>query len=134
MRSDFPLNVKHSQLGTIPEPIIPVSVRTLQGYQTFDFLVDTGADCTIMPASVAPDIGIELSTLPKIRFSGIEGGSVSASIAKITVMITTKPIDITCAFSSNERCPFILGRKDLFSRYDIVFDNRRKVVSFVFIR
>jgi len=131
MRSHFPLNQKHTELGIIPDPVVPVPVLTAYGYQKFDFLLDTGADCSIMPKSVAKDLGIKLSTLPTMRFCGIEGGGITAHLGKITVKITDTPVEITCAFSSNEKSPFIIGRKDIFSVFNIEFDNRSKVIRFL---
>ena len=131
MSSNFPLNQKHTQIGLISEPVIPIAVLTKYGYQKFDFLVDTGADCTIIPKSVAEDLDIDLSVLPKMRFCGIEGKSIIAHLTKITIKITNTPIEITCALSNNERSPFILGRKDIFSNFNISFDNKNGFVRFV---
>lgn len=131
MRSDFPLNQKYTQLGIIPEPVIPIEILTKFGYQKFDFLVDTGADCSIMPKSVANDLDIDLSNLTKMHLCGIEGRTIVAYIAKITVRITNTPLLITCALSSNEKSPFILGRKDIFSHFNIIFDNKRKIIKFI---
>jgi len=133
MRSEFPLNQKHTRLGIIPDPVIPIPVLTKCGYQKFDFLVDTGADCSIMPESVAQDLGIDVGSLPKMHFSGIEGGTINGYIAKITVKITATPIKITCALSTNKKSPFILGRKDVFSKFNIVFDNKNKNIKFISI-
>lgn len=131
MASNFPLNQKRTQIGVILDPIIPIAVLTKYGYQKFDFLVDTGADCTIIPKSVAEDLDIDLSDLPKMRFCGIEGKSITAYLTKITIKITNSPIEVTCALSSNEKSPFILGRKDIFSNFNISFDNKKGFVRFV---
>ena len=130
MRSEFSLNQKHTELGLIPDPIIPVAVLTMYGYQKFDFLVDTGADCSMMPKSVAQDLGIKLSSLPVMHFRGIEGKGISVYLTKITIKITNIPVKITCTLSSNEQSPFILGRKDIFNKFNIFFDNRSKVIAF----
>ena len=131
MSSNFPLNQKRTQIGIISDPVVPIAVLTKYGYQRFDFLVDTGADCTIIPKSVAGDLDIDLSALPKMRFCGIEGKSITAYLTKITIKITNTPIEITCALSSNERSPFILGRKDIFSNFNISFDNKNGLVRFI---
>lgn len=132
MRANFPLSYKYDpDLGFVPEPVIPVSVLTKDdSYQTYDFIVDTGADCCILPKIVAEDLGIDIKLLPKICFKGIEGSVIVAYRAKITVKITNTPVEITCALSSNEKSPFILGRKDIFSRFNIVFDNKKKLIKF----
>ena len=130
MRSDFPLQQKSSDLGIIPEPIVPIEILTKYGFQKFDFLVDTGADCSMMPKSMAKIIGIELKELPIMHFGGIEGKMVVTFIVKITIKITKKPIRITCALSNNDQCPFILGRKDIFNKLNILFDNKRDKIVF----
>ena len=131
MRIKFPLNKKRTQLGLISEPVIPIHVLTKYGYQQFDFLVDTGADCSIMPASVAVDLNMDIMKLPRIHFTGIECGNVVAYMTKINVKITGTPIDLTCALSSQEKTPFILGRKDLFEKFNILFDNKNELIKFI---
>ena len=130
MRADFPLQHKSSDLGTIPEPIVPIEILTKYGFQRFDFLVDTGADCSMMPKSMAKIIGMELKELSTMHFGGIEGKTVETFIARMTIKITKKPIQVTCALSSNDQCPFILGRKDIFNRFDILFDNKNDKIVF----
>lgn len=118
-------------MGIIPDPVIPIHVLTKHGYQQFDFLVDTGADCSIMPASVAVDLDTDVTKLPKMYFTGIEGGNILAYVAKITVKITATPIVLTCALSTQKKTPFILGRKDIFSEFNILFDNRNNLIRFI---
>ena len=132
MRSKFPLRYKYdSVLEFVSEPIIPVSILTKDGsYQTYDFIVDTGADCCIIPKIVAEDLGIDIKSLPKISFTGIGGRHIVAYLAKITIKITNTPIKVACALSSNEKSPFILGRKDVFSHFNILFDNKKKLIKF----
>ena len=133
MQAKFPLQQKATELGLISDPVVPIEVLTRTGYQKFDFIVDTGADCSIMPKSVAKDLAVDIRKAVKMHFGGIEGRSILTYIVKITVKITKTPIAITCALSSNEQCPFILGRKDVFSRYNILFDNKSKTINFVSI-
>ena len=132
MHARFPLGHKYDRdLGVIPDPIIPISILTTYGYyQSYDFVVDAGADCCILPKTVAGDLGIDIESLPKTSFKGIEGGITIAYLAKITMKITNTPIEVICALSSNEKSPFILGRKDIFSRFNILFDNKNKQIRF----
>ena len=125
----FPLKQKSTDLGVISDPIIPIDILTKYGYQSLDFLVDTGADCSMMPKSMAKIIGINLNKLPQMHFGGIESKGVLTYIAEVTIKIIHKPIKITCALSSNEQCPFILGRKDIFDKYNILFNNKNRVIK-----
>ena len=129
MRGEYPFGKKRNAFGVIAEPIIRIPVLTRYGYQNFDFLVDTGADVSILPVSVAEDLDISLDDCPEIKLRGIGENAVTAYIGKMTVKILAVPVAITCAFSE-KGILFLLGRKDIFSRFSILFDNARNVVRF----
>ena len=59
---------------------------------------------------------------------GIEGSGVPAQLAEITLRIGDVEFAVPCLFSSNEDCPYLLGRMGFFSRFNITFDNRRKKI------
>ncbi len=131
MPADFSFSDKNTQIGTVPEPIIAIPVLTKHGYQHFEFLVDSGADCTIVPLSFAEVLNLDILRARIIPFRGIEGSPVITYIEKITLKLTKKPINVICAFSSNEQTPFILGRKDIFTKFNIFFDNKKKLIRFI---
>jgi hypothetical protein len=49
-------------LAVVPRPIVPVLVTGPTGSRLRDGLLDTGADETILEPSMAPSIGVDLST------------------------------------------------------------------------
>ena len=121
---EFPIVKKWTNLGTIPDVKIPIHLLTKYGYQPMAFLLDTGADFTMLPKSIAKWIGIDLNTLPQNRSYGIEGAKgVKVWVGKIQVKICRHELEIRCLFSDNEACPYILGRADIFSHFNIFFDN-----------
>ena len=136
MRASFPLIYKYDpDFGLVTEPIIPVLILTKNGsYELYDFILDTGADCCIMPKTVAEDLGIDIKALPKICFKGIEGGIIDAYLTKITMKITDTPIEVKCVLASSERVPFILGRADIFDHFNILIDNKKKQIRFTRIK
>lgn len=124
----FPLKDKLTSLGIVPDPKITLLVLTKYGYEPFTFLLDTGADCTMAPASLAEDIGIDLQTCPIVHSWGIEGEGITTYAGKIKVMIGSEELEIKCLFSEKETTPYILGRMDIFSHFNITFDNANKVI------
>lgn len=77
MPVEFPLGTKVISLGVVSNPVIPLPVLTRSGYVPFDFLIDTGADCSMIPASIAEtELGVKLSRCPQDLFFGIEGSGV----------------------------------------------------------
>ena len=127
---EFPILEKKTNLGILPDVKIPLQLLTKTGYQTVLFLLDTGADLTMLPKHIAEWLGIDLDKLPKDRSYGIEGGKgVTVWIGKIRVKICVHELEIRCLFSENEACPYILGRADIFSHFNILFNNAKDKIK-----
>ncbi len=128
MSIEYPLNKIRNPLGIVADPTIPVEVLTKSGYRFFDFLLDTGADCTMLPKFMAQIIGINLSTCKRTKSYGIEGKGVTVHIGKIGIKIGKYPLKVKCLFSKEETTPFILGRMGIFSKFNIIFDSKREKI------
>lgn len=128
MPLEYPLNKIQTPLGIVADPTIPVEVLTKSGYRFFDFLLDTGADCTMLPKFIAHIIGVDLSKCKRTKSYGIEGKGITVYIGKIDIKLGIYLLKIKCLFSEEERTPFILGRIDIFSKFNIVFDNKYKKI------
>lgn len=90
MAVEFPLGTKVISLGRVVDPVVPLLLRTRHGYLPFDFLVDTGADCSMIPAVIAEtELGIDLARCPQDVFFGIEGGGVRVFRGWISLKIRT---------------------------------------------
>jgi len=134
MPVEFPLGTKVISLGRVADPVIPVLLRTVKGYLPFDFLIDTGADCSMIPASIAiAELGVRLSQCSTETFFGIEGAGIHVYRGWLSLKIGRYPLRVRCVFSPREHCPLILGRMDLFRYFSITFDNRRHVIRFSLI-
>ena len=131
MPVEFPIGTKVIALGRVTDPVIPVLLKTPHGLLPFDFLVDSGADCSMIPASIAEtELGITLSQCPQDILFGIEGRGVRVYRGALSLRIGPYPVRLRCVFSTHEHCPLILGRMDLFHHFSITFDNRRHVIRF----
>ena len=131
MPVDFPVGTKVISLGRVADPVVPLYLLTRHGYLPFDFLVDTGADCSMMPASIAEtELGIDLARCPQDTFFGIEGAGVRVYRGWIALKIGPYPLRVRCVFSPREHTPLILGRMDLFRHFSITFDNHRHRIRF----
>ena len=110
----FPLTDINTKFGVIPTPLLNIPVLTKFGYQAYRFLLDTGADFTMLPKHMAEDIGVNLHTLPKVNSYGIENKPVKTYISNIIIKLADKNLEIKCLFSENDGTPFLLGRIDIF--------------------
>lgn len=130
MSIEFPLSTKKTSLGTILNPVIPVKILTPKGFVTFQFLLDSGADFTLLPRHVADLVGINLRKSPLAKTFGVEGKGVHVFVSRITIKIGPEVFPIRCFFSERDDAPFLLGRMDLFSKFKIEFDPKRKKIRF----
>ena len=128
---EFPLLEKITAFGSIPDALIPATLRTNRGPLNLQFILDTGADFAMLPHHMAELIGIDLSKVPSGRSLGIEGGhGIKTWLDWIHLNIGHYPIRIRCLFSENEQTPYLLGRADIFSVFSITFDTHRRKIRF----
>ena len=132
---EFPILKKRTELGIIPDVKILLFLHIKSGYQPISFLLDTGADFTMLPSHIAEWIGIDLNKLPQTRSYGIEGDKgVKVWLGRIRVKICQYELTIRCLFSSNQSCPYLLGRADIFSHFNIFFDNSTNKIKLTKIK
>ena len=106
-------------------PELRVEVLLAAGvYQLFEFILDTGADCTMVPRNMANLVGIRLPSIPNASVAGISGGRMPAYKGKLKMRIRNEEFEVRCLFTKSNRTPFLLGRIDFFSFFDIHFYGR----------
>ena len=130
MRSEFPLREKQTEFGPLPDPKIVLPVKTSGGYKDFRFLLDTGADFTMLPFTMADELGVDIENAPEVTVTGIKREEVRARLAEVTVRIGEVEVELSCLYCMKEDMPYLLGRMGLFQRFNIAFDNRRKRIVF----
>lgn len=126
MRIEFPLGETETEFGPLVDPTIILPVKTLKGYRPFEFVLDSGADFTMVPRVMATRVGVDLAGAPELLVRGIEGSGVAADMASISVRIGEQDVELPCLFYSHKNAPYLLGRMGFFSRFNITFDNRGK--------
>jgi len=131
MSLEFPFEYAEIEgLGKLFYPIIRLQLYTTAGWQEFEFLVDTGADVTTVPAHLLPVIGLVKNKLPVNSTLGVGGISVRSWEFHIPVKIGQKKINIRCSAVETQvdSMPLLLGKKDIFEeKYSLVVDSKRKV-------
>jgi predicted aspartyl protease len=127
---EFPLSPVRRKSGVVPEPIIPLQIYTFEGIKGYDFLVDSGADITLLPRSLAGEIGVVLKQCAVSVTQGVEGRGMRIYLSQVKIQIGHWDMHIRCAFADHDRVPPLLGRLDVFSRCDITFSAKRHLVIF----
>lgn len=114
------------QLGKLFYPIVQIDLKTLFGWQKFDFLVDTGADVTTLPFSFARTLGIDITKLAKSSTQGVGGIIVTTWNLSIPIQIGKDGFTIHASIVKGNTIPPLLGKKDIFDkRYSLTVDSKK---------
>ena len=93
-----------------------------KGYQAFEFIVDSGADCTVVPRDMATLVGIKLPRQADEYLTGVSGKSMACYKGKLSLKIQNQKFDVQCLFTRSNKTPLLLGRVDFFSIFQVLFD------------
>lgn len=126
----FPYQFKVTVSGKIPDPVIYLNVLTPSGIRKIGFMVDSGSDTIVLPLApyhfwfnFKPDIKTATT------LGGVEGKGVTAYPSKITLQIGKEEFNIRCYFVRSNTIP-LLGRLDIWDKFNWIFDNQKKQVIF----
>ena len=104
-------------------PGLVVEVRLDSGkYQSFEFILDSGADCTVVPHYMATMTGNHLSPIPDAHMTGVAGISMPVYKGNLSLRIQQTEFNVRCLFTESDNTPFLIGRVDFFTTFKILFD------------
>lgn len=125
----FPYRKKIIEEGIISLPVANLPVKTKFGVYLVRFLVDSGADTTTLPLTLAPLFAFRQTQSKKSWVSGVEGGKVAAYSSQIEIGFEKKFYVVRCHFI-NSKVTALLGRLDIWDKFNWFFDNKREQVVF----
>ena len=113
----------------IKTPSIPVRFKGNSAFKINAVaLVDSGADCSVIPMGLAEVLNVDLSG-PKQDSFGL-GGKIECIESNVTVTLKQNhekyEFRIPVLVTSDDSCPIILGRNRFFEKFKITFDSKNK--------
>ncbi len=129
MRITFPYLKEQSRIfGRVSRPIARVILE--RKYPQWMY-VDSGADISLIPFSVGRLIGLTKTKEDRLqRIFGIGRSSVSIIVKKISMRIGPSEFTGRIAWSQVEGVPLLLGRMDVFPKFNVTFKERNESTSF----
>lgn len=112
----------YKHFGNAINPQVKLPVKTVKGYKETEFLIDSGAVVSALPKTMAEDLGVDLTTLPRITIEGFAGQKTFAYKGEFVVKIGKEEVAIPVVFSENPQANNILGRIGFFDQFSIKFD------------
>ncbi|MEK7377053.1 MAG: retropepsin-like aspartic protease [Candidatus Margulisiibacteriota bacterium] len=112
-------------------PIIKILMEGPDGPLETEAYVDTGASISIFQTAIASDLGIDYSK-GKVSYTMVgDGGFIPVYVHTIPMRIGHVRFPARIGFSPSLGADFnLLGQKDIFDRFVVSFDRRKKIVSF----
>jgi len=113
-------------------PIIPVAIFGRREWKITWAYVDSGASYSIFSAEDAQRLGLSLSQGERISMVVGDGGHIPVYLFKLPIKIEDVKIEAMIGFSPRLGVGFnLLGRKDVFERFKICFDDGQGVLTFM---
>lgn len=126
----FPLGKKRISWGEVVDPLIQIKIKTSFGWLPVWFVLDTGADVTVLTVKFAESAGISFERARREKLAGIGDGAVYGYRGKIEVRLNGLSFETRAYFLDVEKNLLLLGRMDLFDKFSLFFDNEKKEVVF----
>ena len=120
---EFPYQKEKSALfGQILRPLIEFEIRTKIGWIPVMGYLDSGADITLLPLSFAKILGIIIEDEEVKEIKGVGDSAVSVIIKEIGMRIGNVNLKVKAGIALVEEVPYLLGRKDIFNKFRIIFE------------
>ncbi|MBU0489641.1 MAG: retropepsin-like domain-containing protein [Bacteroidetes bacterium] len=112
-------------------PQYSVTLRNKDSDIAISMLVDSGADCSLIPKSIGETLGLHLADAETIQLAKCVGGTVRYVLRNIEFFIDEQPFTAPVAWVQDEECTdVILGREVIFDLFDIEFKQADEVILF----
>lgn len=112
-------------------PIIGIQIKGHYGTLATQTYVDTGASISIFLSSIASELGIDFNKGRVTYIMVGDGSFIPVYRHKIPIKIGHVWLNATIGFSDHLGADFnLLGQKDIFDRFVVTFNKRKKVISF----
>jgi hypothetical protein len=122
-------NVNWQDLGNVFEPVLNIPIKTKTGYESQEFLLDSGAVVSSLPREWADKIGQDLAFMKRSTFRGFGGVTSFAYQGEMVVLLGDKDVTIPVVYTEAANTKSLLGRKGFFENYSVYFNHQEKRIE-----
>ncbi len=129
----FDWKVERSEVfGLVKRPVAEICLKDKEGeWQPILAYVDSGADITVLKRSFGELLGFDVESGREAEFGGVSGSKIKTYLHKVDLRIGSYERTATVAFSKDDRPPNLLGRIDIFTRFELHFRSRTEETCFI---
>lgn len=116
--------------GKIKRPVADVFIKNSHGgWIEFHPYIDSGADVTLIPLSLGKLLGLSIDEKKIEQIGGIRG-SIPVIYLKKEIKIGGIQFPIQIAWALIEEVPPLLGRTDIFDKFNVLFKQKENLIIF----
>ncbi len=124
--------MKSKVFGEVKRPVANIKLQTRKGkWIKYEPFIDSGADITIIPYSVGKYLGFEIDENNLVHFHGVAGKQVPTILTRVKMKIGEIGLEPRVAWALIEEAPPLLGRLDIFDKFNITFKEKEGKIIFV---
>lgn len=114
----------------ISRPVAEIYLKSKSGsWIKFNPYIDSGADVTLIPLSLGKLIGFSIDEKKIEQIGGIRG-SIPVIYFKKEIRIGNIQFPIQIAWALIEEVPPLLGRTDVFDKFNVLFKQKEGLILF----
>lgn len=110
-------------------PIIPIGLKGAATWLRLNAYVDSGAFYSIFDHTICEPLGFEVSSGKKMTAVVGNGNMMPFYLHRVRVQLGNDRFDMEVGFSKSLRVGFNLLGLDIFTRYLVIFDGRKKLLQ-----
>ncbi|MBA2124484.1 hypothetical protein B9J78_06110 [bacterium Unc6] len=131
MPIEFKYRRERSSKGTfIFRPVAKVILKGENGRQVVEYMyIDSGADFTVIPYQLGLYLGLKTKREHIDEVQGLNG-VVSVIYTKVNLTIGKESFPAKIAWAQIEQVPLLLGRTDIFDKFEITFIQSKQKILF----
>ena len=128
----FKYRREKGRLGqSVKRPVALVNFQNSQHqWVSQNLYIDSGADITLIPLSMGKLLGFEISPEESLREIGGISSTIPVVSRNLRIKIGEKELEIEAAWALSEEVPPLLGRKDVFDAFEVIFNQQKETISF----
>jgi hypothetical protein len=112
-------------------PVIPIEIQGRGRWHKLWVYVDSGASFTVLHTFEARRLGVNLKKCRKIALVSAGNRDVPVYMKKLVMRVGRRSFRAEVGFCRGLGDAFnLLGRKDVFDRFQVCFDDKREVITF----
>lgn len=125
------ISKRYKQYKGLVVPIIGIGIKHDNLWYPVEVYVDSGATYTVFHERVAERIGLNFRAGKLIYVEVGDGSLITVFLHELEIQLGNEIFEATVGFSDKLGIGFnLLGRKSIFDRFRVCFDEKHKIVTF----